>query len=175
MVAQLSPEFTGELVYRWDELEKQLQQPVKPALPQDYISALEELLVTKKSEQIALEQVKELQPKADALDALSSVKGSLGIRDTAKAVGIAEREFVTRCIGKNKPPSSRFMFRDNAGKLNACARRIKQGFMTQKITSYEGKGGQSFVTIKVAFTPAGVAHIAKLMQVKAVKQLGVAV
>lgn len=47
VVAQLSPEFTAKLVDRWQELEEQAS---RPALPENYIEALEELLVTKKSE-----------------------------------------------------------------------------------------------------------------------------
>lgn len=47
VVAQLCPEFTARLVDRWQELEEQV---ARPALPENYIEALEELLVTKKSE-----------------------------------------------------------------------------------------------------------------------------
>ena len=157
---------------RWQELEASASQPVV-ALPHDYISALEELLVTKKGEQAALEQVKVLEPKAAALDALSHAKGSLGIRETAKAVGIPEREFVKRCLGENKPTSSRFLYRDDKGRLNAHAHRIKQGFMTQKLGSYADKDGHDFATVQVKFTAAGVAHIAKLMQNKSSGQLRV--
>lgn len=157
---------------RWQELEASASQPVV-ALPHDYISALEELLVTKKGEQAALEQIKQLQPKAAALDALSHAKGSLGIRETAKAVGIPEREFVRRCLDKSKPVSSRFLYRDDKGRLNAHAHRIKQGFMTQKLGSYADKDGHDFATVQVKFTAAGVAHIAKLMQNKSSGQLRV--
>ncbi|WP_313326986.1 Rha family transcriptional regulator [Pseudomonas qingdaonensis] len=53
VVAQLSPEFTAALVDRWQKLEEQV---AAPALPTDYISALEHLLASKRSEQLALEQ-----------------------------------------------------------------------------------------------------------------------
>lgn len=160
---------------RWQELENQVSasSPVTPTLPNDYISALEELLVTKKGEHAALEQVKELQPKAAALDTLSHARGSLGIRETAKAVGIPEREFVRRCLDKRKPMSSRFLYRDDKGRLNAHAHRINQGFMTQKLGSYADKDGHDFATVQVKFTAAGVAHIAKLMQNKSSGQLRV--
>lgn len=172
IVARLSPEFMAAVIDRWQELEASASQPVV-ALPHDYISALEELLVTKKSEQVALEQVKELKPKADALDTLSHAKGALGIRETAITVGIPERKFIARCTDENKPVSARFMYRDDKGKLRAYSHRIKQGFMTQKITSYAGKNGQDLVTVQVKFTAAGVAHIAKMMQNKPSKQLRV--
>jgi phage regulator Rha-like protein len=175
IVARLSPEFTADVVDRWQELEQQVSasSPVTPALPHDYISALEELLITKKGEQLAQEQLAIAAPKAAALDTLSHAKGSLGVRETAKAVGIPEREFVKRCLDKSKPMSSRFLYRDDKGRLNAHAHRIKQGFMTQKIGSYEDKDGYDFTTVQVKFTAAGVAHIAKLMQNKATGQLRV--
>lgn len=49
VVAQLSPEFTGALVDRWQELENQQ----KPKTPQTYLEALEELVViTKEKERL---------------------------------------------------------------------------------------------------------------------------
>lgn len=172
VVAQLSPEFTAALVDRWQELEAQASSPVI-TLPQDYLSALKALVNSEEEKQVVQAQVKELQPKAAALDALSHAKGSLGIRETAKAVGIPEREFVRRCLDKSKPMSSRFLYRDDNGRLNAHAHRIKQGFMTQKIGNYADKDGYDFATVQVKFTAAGVAHIAKMMQNKPSGQLRV--
>lgn len=175
VVAQLSPEFTAALVKRWDELERGVAQPVTPEieLPKDYLSALKALVTSEEEKQVIGEQLAIAAPKAAALDTLSHIKGSLGIRETAKAVGIPEREFVRRCLNKDKPMSSRFLYRDDDGKLNAYSHRIKQGFMSQKITSYQGRNGHNFVTIQVKFTAAGVAHVAKLMQNKPVSNLRV--
>ena len=125
------------------------------------------------AKQAAQAQVIELAPKAAALDTLSHAKGSLGIRETANTVGIPERKFIARCTDENKPISSRFMYRDDKNKLRAYSHRIKQGFMTQKITSYAGRGGKDVVTVQVKFTAAGVAHVAKLMQNKPVNELRV--
>lgn len=162
---------------RWQELEQQAQasSPVMPALP-NFTNPADAAIAWAeeyKAKEAAQAQVIELQPKADALDTLSHVKGSLGIRETANAVGIPERKFIARCTDENKPVSSRFMYRDEKGKLRAYSHRIKQGFMTQKITSYAGKNGQDLVTVQVKFTAAGVAHIAKMMQNKPAKQLRV--
>lgn len=174
VVAQLSPEFTAALVKRWDELERGVAQPVV-TLPDFTNPALAARAWADEVEAklIAQEQLSIAQPKAAALDTLSHIKGSLGIRETAKAVGIPEREFVRRCLNKDKPVSSRFLYRDDDGKLNAYSHRIKQGFMSQKITSYQGRNGHNFVTIQVKFTAAGVAHVAKLMQNKLVNNLRV--
>lgn len=162
---------------RWQELEQKVQasQPVTPALP-DFTNPADAAIAWAaeyKAKEAAQAQVTELKPKAAALDTLSHAKGSLGIRETANTVGIPERKFIARCTDENKPVSSRFMYRDDKGKLRAYSHRIKQGFMTQKITSYAGKNGKDLVTVQVKFTAAGVAHIAKMMQNKPSGQLRV--
>ncbi|MGY8856225.1 MAG: phage antirepressor KilAC domain-containing protein [Pseudomonadales bacterium] len=157
------------------ECERKANQPVTPILP-NFTNPADAAIAWAeeyKAKEAAQAQVIELQPKAAALDTLSHAKGSLGVRETAKAVGIPEREFVKRCLGKNKPVSSRFLYRDDKGRLNAHAHRIKQGFMTQKVASYEGRDGYDVATVQVKFTAAGVAHIAKLMQNKPTGQLRV--
>ncbi|OEH66787.1 MAG: hypothetical protein BAX61_13360 [Psychrobacter sp. B29-1] len=159
---------------RWAELEAQASSPVL-ALPDFTNPALAARAWADEyqAKQIAQEQLAIAAPKAAALDTLSHAKGSLGIRETANTVGIPERKFIARCTDENKPISSRFMYRDDKNKLRAYAHRIKQGFMTQKITSYAGRGGKDIVTVQVKFTAAGVAHVAKLMQNKPVNELRV--
>jgi len=76
VVAQLSPEFTGALVDRWQKLEEQVKAP---ALPGDYISALEHLLESKRSEQLAIEQ----------RDLAIETKAEIGSRREATAMATA--------------------------------------------------------------------------------------
>lgn len=175
LVAGYNSRFRYAVIKRWQELEAQASQPVMPALP-DFTNPADAARAWAdevESKQIAQEQLSIAAPKAAALDTLSHAKGSLGIRETANTVGIPERKFIARCTDENKPISSRFMYRDDKNKLRAYAHRIKQGFMTQKITSYAGRGGKDIVTVQVKFTAAGVAHVAKLMQNKPSNQLRV--
>ncbi|UXH41227.1 MULTISPECIES: Rha family transcriptional regulator [Pseudomonas] len=76
VVAQLSPEFTAALVDRWQKLE---EQAAAPALPTDYITALEHLLASKRSEQLALEQ----------RDEAVRTKAEIGTRREATAMATA--------------------------------------------------------------------------------------
>ncbi|RDL24146.1 Rha family transcriptional regulator [Pseudomonas jessenii] len=76
VVAQLSPEFTGALVDRWQHLEQQNQAP---ALPGDYISALEHLLESKRSERLAIEQ----------RDQAIATKAQIGAKREATAMATA--------------------------------------------------------------------------------------
>lgn len=170
VVAQLSPEFTAALVDRWTELEKQVAAPVV-ALPQDYLSALKALVMSEEAKERANAEIQLLQPKAAALDAISHSKGSTGIRETAKAVGMGQNEFVAWCTNPNKPASARFMYRDHSGALNAYSHRIDQGFVTQKLSCFIGGDGRDRTAPKVRFTASGVTQIAKMLQQEHAREL----
>lgn len=155
---------------RWAELEQQIAAPVV-ALPQDYLSALKALVMSEEAKERANAEIKQLQPKAAALDAISHSKGSTGIRETAKAVGMGQNEFVSWCTNPDKPMSARFMYRDHSGALNAYSHRIDQGFVTQKLSCFVGGDGRDRTAPKVRFTPSGVTQIAKLLQQERSREL----
>ena len=155
---------------RWAELEQQIAAPVV-ALPQDYLSALKALVMSEQAKERANAEIKQLQPKAAALDAISHSKGSTGIRETAKAVGMGQNEFVAWCTNPDKPMSARFMYRDHSGALNAYSHRIDQGFVTQKLSCFIGGDGRDRTAPKVRFTPSGVTQIAKLLQQERSREL----
>ena len=155
---------------RWAELEKQVAAPVV-ALPQDYISALKALVMSEEAKERANAEIQLLQPKAAALDAISHSKGSTGIRETAKAVGMGQNEFVAWCTNPKKPASARFMYRDYSGALNAYSHRIDQGFVTQKLSCFIGGDGRDRTAPKVRFTASGVTQIAKMLQQEHAREL----
>lgn len=155
---------------RWAELEQQIAAPVV-ALPQDYLSALKALVMSEEAKERANAEIKQLQPKAAALDAISHSKGSTGIHETAKAVGMGQNEFVAWCTNPDKPMSARFMYRDHSGALNAYSHRIDQGFVTQKLSCFIGGDGRDRTAPKVRFTPLGVTQIAKLLQQERSREL----
>ena len=155
---------------RWAELEQQIAAPVV-ALPQDYLSALKALVMSEEAKERTNAEIKQLQPKAAALDAISHSKGSTGIRETAKAVGMGQNEFVAWCTNPDKPMSARFMYRDHSGALNAYSHRIDQGFVTQKLSCFIGGDGRDRTAPKVRFTPSGVTQIAKLLQQERSREL----
>lgn len=150
---------------RWQELEQQVSasQPVI-ALPQDYLSALKALVSSEEEKQVAQAEVTELKPKAEALARISSSKGATGIRDTAKAVGMRQNDFVAWCVDDTKPVCRRFMYRDDRGVLNAYSHRTSAGLMTQKLQSFVGHDGRDRAEPRVKFTPAGVAKIAEMLE-----------
>lgn len=80
VVAQLSPEFTGAIVDRWIELERQVKEPV-PQLPTNYIEALEQLIVKEKALIAA-------QPKINHYDTVVARDTLLNATTVAQSVGI---------------------------------------------------------------------------------------
>ncbi len=150
---------------RWAELEAQNSAPALPNFA-DPVQAARAWADAMELQQKAIAQVAELQPKAQALEAISHSTGSLGIREAAKAVGMGQNEFVAWCIDKNKPVTSRFMYRDDAGVLHAYSHRIDAGMMTEKLNTFVGGDGRDRSAPRVKFTPKGITHIAKMLKSK---------
>lgn len=156
VVAQLSPEFTARLVDRWQELEAKQVAPVV-ALPQDYIQALESLLASKKSEQLALSQLAIAAPKADALDRIAGATGSITIREAAKDLQVKPLKF------SNWLKEHSWIYKQGRSNL-AYQPRIDAGYMTHKVTlvEVEGDDGVTFEkpVTQARITPKGLAKLA---------------
>lgn len=154
VVAQLSPEFTAALVDRWQELERQAQL-VTPVLPQSFADALR--LAADQAEQIEQQQARlaEIEPKAAAMDVIEASVGSMGIRETAKTLGIQQSKFVNWCINHG------WMYRDVTKKLQPYGIRLLQGFMEQRYVTYYDSNNIPHATAQPMFTPKGIAHLAK--------------
>lgn len=86
--------------------------------------------------------------------------------EAAKAVGMGQNEFVAWCTDKNKPVTSRFMYRDDAGVLHAYSHRIDAGMMTEKLNTFVSGDGRDRSAPRVKFTPKGITHIAKMLKSK---------
>lgn len=79
------------------ECEQRASQPVV-TLPHDYISALEELLVTKKSEQVALEKLALAKPKIDFHDKVAASSSTMTVGDVAKKIGMSAQELNKKLV-----------------------------------------------------------------------------
>lgn len=160
---------------RWQELEQQVSasSPVTPALPNftNPADAAIAWAAEYKAKEIAQAQVIELQPKAEALARISQSVGATGIRETAKAVGMKQNDFVAWCVDDTKPVCRRFMYRDDRGVLNAYSHRTSAGLMTQKLQSFVGHDGRDRAEPRVKFTPAGVAKIAEMLEKERSREL----
>lgn len=119
VVAQLSPEFTGALVDRWQHLERRVQAP---SLPTDYISALEHLLESKRSEKLAIEQ------RNHAIE----TKAEIGSRREATAMATASA--AVRQVNQLKEELGRCVRQATVAAVEKVAKRKfgKQGFRPLK-------------------------------------------
>ena len=155
IVARLSPEFTAAVIDRWQELEAQNNTPALPNFA-DPVQAARAWADAMERQQQAIAQVAELQPKAQALDVITHAKGNSNIRDTAKALGAKQSDFISWCLKHG------WLYRDDCERLKAYANRIQQGFMAQKSVLYRGSDSTERATMQPMFTPKGLTHLAKI-------------
>ena len=140
---------------RWAELEAQSNSPALPNFA-DPVQAARAWADAMERQQQAIAQVAELQPKAQALDAITHAKGNSNIRDTAKALGAKQSDFISWCLKHG------WLYRDDCERLKAYANRIQQGFMAQKSVLYRGSDSTERATMQPMFTPKGLTHLAKI-------------
>ncbi|BEE05645.1 TPA: phage antirepressor KilAC domain-containing protein [Aeromonas veronii] len=153
LVAQNCPEFTAQIVDRWQELESQQ----RPQIPQTYAAALLEagrlaLEVEQKTQQLeyANNVISINAPKADFFDHYAYCGGSLGFREVAKLLKAKEYEFSAFLTAK------RFMYR-LGGKLTGYSQHLEAGRFEVK-TGTNKKTNHAFT--ETLFTPKGVQWIA---------------
>lgn len=112
-------------------------------LPKTYLEALKELVVVVEVNEMLTLENKEMKPKAEYFDALVERNMLTNIRDTAKQLGIKEKEFVKFLLERN------YMYRDKKSRLRPYAEHVPDLF---NIKDYEhnGHAGQ-----QVLITPKG--------------------
>lgn len=149
VVAQLSPEFTGALVDRWQELENK------------DLSKLEILQMALQSEQerIALEnKVEQLQPKADAYEILSGAKGSVSIRVASGELKVPEKKFIQWLLDND------WAYREGNrtdGKLLPHAHRKEQGYL-ELVSVVTYNTGEAVARSQTKVTQKGLARLAQI-------------
>ena len=149
------------------ECERRAQQPVI-ALPDftNPVEAARAFADQYEAKQIAQEQLAIAQPKAAALDFISSAVNSLNARDTAKTLGIQPQKFNKWCITHN------WMYRDGKDKLQMCSNRLQQGYMEQRPVTYTvpvNRNGAMFyetrATTQPLFTAKGLTRLASIFSI----------
>lgn len=156
VVAQLSPEFTARLVDRWQELERRVAAPADPLALLSDPAALRVLLAGYAG------RVEELAPKADALDRIATARGSVPLREAAKALQIPEREFLSLIEQK------RWIYRHPlASTWLAYAGRLHSGCLEHKVTTGAKPDGSEWVRTQVRVTAKGLTNLAKALSAPA--------
>ena len=143
---------------RWAELEAQNSAPALPNFA-DPVQAARAWADAVEKQQLAIAQVAELQPKADALDVISTASNSLNLRETAKTLGVQEKKFVAWCIKYD------WLYRDAKSKLCPIAHRIQKGFLEQRAVPFTKPNGETGVSTQAMFTAKALTHLAKIFSV----------
>jgi phage antirepressor YoqD-like protein len=143
---------------RWAELEAQNNAPALPNFA-DPVQAARAWADAMERQQQAIAQVAELQPKAQALDAITHAKGNSNIRDTAKALGAKQSDFISWCLKHG------WLYRDAKSKLCPIAHRIQKGFLEQRAVPFTKPNGETGVSTQAMFTAKALTHLAKIFSV----------
>ena len=147
---------------RWAELEEQFSQSSPVVALPDFTNPVEAARAFAdqyEAKQIAQEQLAIAQPKADALDFISTAVNSLNARDTAKTLGIQPQKFNKWCIAHN------WMYRDSKDKLQMCSNRLQQGFMEQRSVTYFDSNNNVKATTQPLFTAKGLTRLASIFSI----------
>lgn len=101
------------------------------ALPSDFASALRQLANEVEAHEQTRAQLAEVQPRADAWNAIASAEGDYSVGDAAKI--LARRGIPTgpqRLFGQLE--EIRWIYRGGDGKWRAFAERVEKGFLAEK-------------------------------------------
>lgn len=137
-------------------------KPAAPALPHDYLSALEHLIVSEKGRLQAVAaldqattQLTIAAPKAEALDRLAKADGDLCITNAAKALGLRPKDLFAHL------QQEKWIYRRVGGSgWVGYQSRIQVGYLTHKVTTIERSDGTEKAIEQVLVTPKGLAKLA---------------
>ena len=90
LIARISPEFTAQVVDRWQELEA----AQGPKIPQTMAQALRHAAEQAEQLEQQAEQLALAAPKVEFVDRFVEATGLKGIREVGKLLGIGQKEFV---------------------------------------------------------------------------------
>jgi len=160
-------EFKKRLVKAFFEMRDELNQ--RKSLSVDNLSRMDILQLAMQSEQERLrleeqksqleDQIKEIQPKADALDLLTLSDGSECITVTAKLLQVQKPKLLFGFMSKE-----RWIYRRSGSTTYVGYQdKIQQGLLEHKITEITRSDGTSKITQQVRVTPKGLAKLAEML------------
>jgi phage anti-repressor protein/exonuclease VII small subunit len=143
------------------ECERRANEAADPAKVLSDPAAMRGLLLTYTEKVIELEEtVKELEPKADALDRIATATdGSFCIRDAAKTLQLQEKKLRDFLLER------RWVYRRPMGAgFLAYSDKLQFGFMEHKITKGEKSDGSEWISTQARITAKGMARLSQLLE-----------
>lgn len=112
-------------------------------LPQTYAEALQLAADQAKAIEAQQKLIAEQKPKAEYFDALVDRKLNINFRDTAKEIGVKEKDFIKFLLDRQ------YLYRDKKGQLKPIASYVDKGlFEIKEWTNKNKSGNQTLITPK---------------------------
>lgn len=112
-------------------------------LPQTYAEALQLAADQAKAIEAQQKLIAEQKPKAEYFDALVDRKLNINFRDTAKEIGVKEKDFINFLLDRQ------YLYRDKKGQLKPIASYVDKGlFELKEWTNKNKSGNQTLITPK---------------------------
>ena len=162
----ISPVFNLHVIRAYDAVATK-PAPISPALLTrmqliELAMQAEQELQDEKAKTALLEaSVTTLEPKAQALDAISSAEGSYCLTDAAKNLQIQPKK-LNEWLSQN-----RWIFRRSGGNWTAYQPRIQDGYLVHKTHTIALADGEEKIKHQVRVTAKGLAKLALLVKVAA--------
>lgn len=159
VVAQICPEFTARLVDRWQALEAQVAKPVDPMQLLSDPNLLRNALLSYSEKVIELEnKVEVMQPILEAFDRIATGDGSLCLTDTAKALQMRPKDFISLLNRKQW-----IYKRAGATHYVGYQDKIQSGYLEHKVMEVTRGDGSTKISEQVRVTPKGLTKLSKLL------------
>lgn len=125
------------------ECERIAKHEMEKSLPKTFAEALR--LAAEQQEEIERQQklIEEQKPKAEYFDELVDRKLNINFRDTAKELGVKEKDFISFLLDKG------YIYRDKKGQIKPIASYVEKGLFEIKEWKNQHKAGnQTLITPK---------------------------
>ena len=144
---------------RWQELEAQVVKSVDPMEALSDPNVLRGLLLGYSEKMVQLEQkVEVMQPTVDAFDRIATADGSLCLTDTAKALQMRPKDFISFLNQKQW-----IYKRTGSTHYVGYQEKVQAGYLEHKVTEVTRGDGSSKITEQVRVTPKGLTRLSKLL------------
>ncbi|MCA0961148.1 phage antirepressor KilAC domain-containing protein [Salipiger bermudensis] len=155
VVAQMSPEFTAQLVDRWQELEAAQPAPAMLTGPQLMSAALIEAQQTLSAQAAQIEDMRE---DVEADERLTKADGSLNVTEAAKNLGVRPKDLFTWLS------TNGWIYKRPGGNAwLGYQSKTNTGYLEHKSTTVLRADGSEKITEQVRVTAKGLSRLARLM------------